>query len=109
MQIVGLPKDATVETPEGFPLERGDTWSDSVLVPVNDPPRVLRIKSGFVDKQVPVRRFVGVGWVLLDVLLGLAPVIVDAATGSWYEYEDTSMAVARSFTKARRSMESADP
>ncbi|MBX3205163.1 MAG: hypothetical protein KF764_08845 [Labilithrix sp.] len=108
MEISGLPRDATVETPEGFPLEREGS-TNSVLVPVNDPPRVLRIKSGAADKQVPVRRFVGVGWLLVDLAFGLVPLIIDAATGNWYEYEDTSMAVARSSPKPQRSVDSADP
>jgi len=34
-----------------------------------------------------LNRKVGVGWVVLDVLGGLIPVIIDAATGSWYELD----------------------
>lgn len=30
---------------------------------------------------------VGVKWVVLDVIGGLIPVIVDAATGNWYEFD----------------------
>lgn len=26
----------------------------------------------------------GAGWIVLDVLAGLVPIIVDAATGAWY-------------------------
>ena len=34
-----------------------------------------------------INRKVGAGWVILDVLGGLVPVIIDAATGSWYELD----------------------
>jgi len=30
-----------------------------------------------------VNSTVGVGWVVLDIIMGLVPVIVDAATGKW--------------------------
>ncbi|MBN9165918.1 MAG: hypothetical protein J0I07_33525 [Myxococcales bacterium] len=108
MEIAGLPRDATVETPEGFPLER-EAGTDSVLIPVDDPPRVLRITSRFIDKQVPVKRFVGAGWILLDIAMGgLIAIVIDAATGNWYEFEDTSMAAARPSKRTQRSVESAD-
>lgn len=32
----------------------------------------------------------GVGWVAADILTGLLPVAVDAATGAWKGFEDTS-------------------
>jgi hypothetical protein len=34
-----------------------------------------------------ITNHVGVGWIVLDVIFGLVPVIVDAATGSWYELD----------------------
>ena len=34
-----------------------------------------------------VNRKVGVAWVVFDVLGGLVPIIIDAATGSWYELD----------------------
>ena len=34
-----------------------------------------------------VNRKVGAGWVILDVLGGLIPIVIDAATGSWYELD----------------------
>ncbi len=44
-------------------------------------------KEGYQTKTVNITNHVGVGWVVLDVLCGLIPVIVDAATGSWYELD----------------------
>lgn len=30
---------------------------------------------------------VGAGWVILDILGGIIPVVIDAATGSWYSFD----------------------
>ena len=40
-------------------------------------------KVGYKDRTYQVSRSVGIGWVILDILGGLAPLIVDAATGDW--------------------------
>jgi hypothetical protein len=40
--------------------------------------------EGYQPRVYHINNRVGAGWVLLDVLLGLVPVIVDAATGAWY-------------------------
>lgn len=34
-----------------------------------------------------INRKVGPTWVILDVLGGLVPIVIDAATGSWYELD----------------------
>jgi hypothetical protein len=34
---------------------------------------------------------VGAGWVVLDVLAGLVGIIVDAATGAWYELDQDAV------------------
>ena len=41
-------------------------------------------KDGYKDKSYQVSRLAGMGWVILDILGGLAPLIVDAATGDWF-------------------------
>ena len=41
-------------------------------------------KEGYKERTYQVSRSVGVGWVILDILSGLAPLIVDAATGDWF-------------------------
>ena len=41
-------------------------------------------KAGYKEATCTVARSVGAGWVVLDVVAGLVPVIIDAATGSWY-------------------------
>lgn len=40
-------------------------------------------KAGYQDVTQVVDTKVGGGWIILDILGGLAPVIIDAATGSW--------------------------
>lgn len=44
-------------------------------------------KEGYANKTVVVTNSVGAGWIILDVLFGLVPIIVDAATGNWYSLD----------------------
>jgi hypothetical protein len=44
-------------------------------------------KDGYADKTVLLKKSVNGAWVILDVLCGLLPVIVDAATGSWNNFD----------------------
>ena len=44
-------------------------------------------KDGYQPQTVTITNRVGTKWVILDVLGGLAPVIVDVATGSWYQLD----------------------
>jgi len=41
-------------------------------------------KEGYETRTVILHSSVGAGWVILDILGGLIPVIIDAATGNWY-------------------------
>jgi hypothetical protein len=47
-------------------------------------------KEGHKDASCTPTRSTGGGWVVLDVLMGLVPVIVDAATGSWSQTKGKS-------------------
>jgi hypothetical protein len=89
MTIEGLPRGAEVETLDGVRVERESR--DSVRLSVVDPPRAVRVKADGRVVQLPASRFVGAGWILLDILFGVVPLIVDAGSGSWYEYEDVVM------------------
>ena len=42
-------------------------------------------KTGYKDVTFTLNRNIRGGMVILDVIMGLVPVIVDAATGSWYD------------------------
>lgn len=44
-------------------------------------------KDGYETKTVILNNSVGAGWIILDVLGGLIPIIIDAATGNWYELD----------------------
>lgn len=45
---------------------------------------ILLRKPGHSDVTMPLTKRVSGGYVVLDVLGGLLPVIIDAATGSWF-------------------------
>lgn len=48
-------------------------------------------KDGFLTKSVVINNTIGAGWLILDVLGGLIPIIVDAATGNWYELDQNNV------------------
>lgn len=45
-------------------------------------------KDGFGSRTVLINNSVGIGWVILDAIFGLIPIVVDAATGSWYGFDN---------------------
>jgi len=48
---------------------------------------VVFIKEGYEEVSCRLNRKVGAGWVVLDVLGGLFPIVIDAATGSWHSLD----------------------
>jgi PEGA domain len=50
-------------------------------------------KAGFKDTTYRLTNRVGTLWVVLDVITGLIPLIVDISTGAWYEFETTDVNV----------------
>jgi hypothetical protein len=44
-------------------------------------------KEGYENKTVVLNNSIGAGWIILDVLGGFIPIIVDAATGAWYSLD----------------------
>lgn len=40
-------------------------------------------KEGYKDTSCQLEKGTGAGWVILDVVTGLVPVIIDAATNNW--------------------------
>ena len=50
-------------------------------------------KEGFKEKTILVNSKVGAVWVILDILGGLVPVIIDAATGAWFEFDPDMVTV----------------
>lgn len=55
-------------------------------------------KAGYSDQTYDLARKISVGYVILDVLGGVVPVIVDAVTGSWYTLSTNSVNVTLSPT-----------
>jgi CRISPR/Cas system-associated exonuclease Cas4 (RecB family) len=68
---------------------------------------VIDFKFEGQTKTVNLTNKVGVGWVVLDVLFGLVPIIVDAATGSWYMLTPKNLNV--DFTSPGRFVPSPEP
>lgn len=48
-------------------------------------------KDGYKPVTIKVNSKVGAGWIVLDVLMGLVPVIVDAATGAWNKLDQRNL------------------
>lgn len=48
-------------------------------------------KEGYKPVTRSITNHVGAGWVILDVLGALLPVIVDAATGAWYSLDQKNV------------------
>jgi len=69
--IVTAPATATLTTPASVSLERKRDYT------------LTFSKAGYTSADVQVAHHVRGGIIVLDILLGLVPVIVDAATGAW--------------------------
>jgi hypothetical protein len=50
-------------------------------------------KEGFQDATAQIDRKVSAGYVVLDVLGSVLPVVIDAATGSWYTLSTNNVSV----------------
>ncbi len=48
-------------------------------------------KEGYESVTRIVNTKVGAGWVILDVLAGLVPVIIDATTGAWNQLDQDAV------------------
>ncbi len=48
-------------------------------------------KEGYKSKSYQITNKVGAGWIILDILGGLFPVIIDAATGAWYSFDQKNI------------------
>ena len=82
----------TVSIPIGSDPTGADVYVDGSRVGtspttvevVNRKPHVITVrKAGHKEATCRIETGTGVGWIVLDVLGGLIPVIIDAATGEW--------------------------
>ncbi|MCJ7680004.1 MAG: PEGA domain-containing protein [Candidatus Aminicenantes bacterium] len=44
-------------------------------------------RDGYKTQVRHIKNEIGVGWVVLDVICGLVPVVIDALTGAWYDLD----------------------
>jgi len=51
-------------------------------------------KEGYENRTVILNNSVGGGWIVLDILFGILPIIVDAATGNWYSLDQAHVNAA---------------
>ena len=72
---------------EGSTIEvDGQTYVSPALIelPRNQNYIVTISKEGYETEKIKINRTVSGGIVVLDILAGLVPVIIDAAMGTWY-------------------------
>jgi hypothetical protein len=50
-------------------------------------------KDGYKTRTYFLTNEVGVVWIVLDILGGFIPIIVDAVTGEWYELSEENVSV----------------
>ena len=50
-------------------------------------------KEGYADRTYLLQTHTGALWVVLDVLTGLIPIVIDAVTGDWQELNEDNINV----------------
>src|SRR5207302_8490451 len=75
--VTTAPPTATLTTPAAVSLERKKDYT------------LTFTKAGYTPADVQVAHHVRGGTIVLDILFGLVPVIVDAATRAWYSLSPT--------------------
>ncbi len=81
-RVTTTPATGEYQTPITLRLERKKSYS-------------LKFeKAGYAPASVEVANHIQAGFVILDIVLGLVPVIIDAATGAWYKLEPGAALVA---------------
>ena len=69
---------------DGFP--RGTTPL-TLKLESKRPYQVEFRKEGYQPRTYTITNRVDASWIILDVIFGIFPVIVDASTGAWYELD----------------------
>jgi len=81
-RVESVPQSVGYATPTTLELERGKNYTLSFSAP------------GYAAKTVEVRRSIRPWVVVADILMGVVPVVIDAATGSWYRLTPASLSVS---------------
>jgi len=75
--------------PDSAEVYVNDTYKGTTPLQLNLPSKgIYNIefrKDGYRSKTVVIDNKIGEGWILLDALTGLVPVLVDAVTGNWIQ------------------------
>ena len=97
--IILLPGCATIlkGTSERVSVTSDPSGANVLIngIPRGNTPMVLKLESkniyvveirkeNYLPYTYTLTNSVGAGWIIIDVICGLVPVIIDAATGSWY-------------------------
>jgi len=54
---------------------------------------VIEFRFEGKTQTINLGNHVGAGWIILDILGGLLPIIVDAATGAWFSFDQSNLYV----------------
>lgn len=71
--VVTDPQTTSYTTPAAFSLQRNRSYAMTISAP------------GYTSRTIDIQRSIRGGIVVLDIIFGIVPVIVDAATGAWYK------------------------
>lgn len=53
----------------------------------------VEFRMGNMRKVVYISKRLNAAWVILDILIGFVPVLIDLVTGAWYELDQTDVYV----------------
>jgi hypothetical protein len=93
-------KGTSEEVRFGSDPQRAEVWVNGAKM--GETPVSLKLESkktytiefkmeGFKTVTKSITNHVGAGWIVLDILAGLVPVIIDAATGAWYNLDQKNV------------------
>jgi hypothetical protein len=95
-----LFKGTSEEVRFGSNPQRAEVWINGVLT--GETPMSIKLESkktytiefrkkGYGPVIKTISNKIGAGWIVLDILAGLVPVIIDAATGAWYHLDQKNV------------------
>lgn len=88
VNFVSIPHDAEIWV-DG--IYRGNTPLLNLKLKADQDHLIEIRKNGFVTQQGVITSSIAVGYIVVDVLLGVIPVIIDASTGAWVTLDETEI------------------
>lgn len=81
--LTTVPSTAQFTTPASLELERKNSYT------------ITASREGYQDAQAQIQKRMRVGPLILDILFtGLVGVVIDAATGGWYDLQPANVTMA---------------